>query len=62
MEGILERNFVLSSLSPVVSLSRMDLFSVGGGSGEGREGWCASVFTVKLYKNANVRVPMGAQP
>lgn len=38
MEGILERNFLLSNLSPVVSPSRVDLFSVGGGVGEGKKG------------------------
>lgn len=34
-DGILERNFILSNLSPVVSLSEVDLFSLGGGGQKG---------------------------
>lgn len=31
MDGILEGSFILSNLSPLVSLSGVDLFRLGGG-------------------------------
>lgn len=52
MDGILERSFILSNLSAVVSLSGVDLFSLGAG---GQKGSVPQSQFVELYRNAGVQ-------